>query len=295
MSTQLLRTLLIFALFSILPAGLRAADAPATAPATQSFTYKKIKNVELKMIVHYPPGWAATDKRPAIVFFFGGGWTNGTIAAFETQADYFAQRGLVTARADYRVKSRQDVTPKECVQDAKSAVRYLRQHAGTLGIDPDRIVASGGSAGGHIAACTSLAPGLDTPDPESAGEDATVSCKANLLILYNPVLHFGQNMMARVNNDQSIADAISPTLHLQKDSPATLLLYGTNDWLLNNGTEYMARCKELSVKCELFTAEGQQHGFFNREPWKERTTKRVEEFLVEVGYLKAEHEEKRHP
>ena len=87
---------------------------------TKTFTYTKTKQADLEIVVHYPPGWKETDKRPGIVFFFGGGWENGTIKAFEPQAQYLASRGMVAARADYRVKSRHDVTPDACVEDAKS-------------------------------------------------------------------------------------------------------------------------------------------------------------------------------
>ena len=250
------------------------------SPATKSFTYKKTKQADLEIIVHFPPGWKDTDKRPGIVFFFGGGWENGTIKAFERQGVYLANRGMVAARADYRVKSRHGVTPKECVEDAKSAVRWMRKNAATLGIDPDRIVAAGGSAGGHIAACTAFTPGL-----EAEGEDTKVSSKPNVLVLFNPVLRFGPQMMQRVGNDETIAKAISPTEHLTKDGPPTLLLYGTADWLLGQGEEFMKKSKELGHRAELFTAEGQPHAFFHRSPWFERTTQRMDEFLVSVGYL----------
>ena len=135
-----------------------AVVSPAFGQEPKSFTYKKTKQADLEIVVHFPPGWKETDKRPGIVFFFGGGWTNGTIKAFEPQAIYLASRGMVAACADYRIKSKHGVTPKECVEDAKSAVRWLRQNAAKLGIDPNRIAASGGSAGGHLAACTALTP-----------------------------------------------------------------------------------------------------------------------------------------
>ena len=112
---------------------------------TKTFTYTKTKQADLEIVVHYPAGWKDTDKRPGIVFFFGGGWENGTINAFKPQAEYLASRGMVSARADYRVKSRHGVTPKECVDDARAAMRWFRQNAGKLGVDPDKIVASGGS------------------------------------------------------------------------------------------------------------------------------------------------------
>jgi acetyl esterase/lipase len=250
--------------------------------AVKAFTYKKTKQADLQIHVHYPPDWKKDDKRPAIVFFFGGGWTSGTVNQFEPQASYLASRGMVAARADYRVKSRHDVTPDACVEDAKSAVRWLRQNAAMLGVDPDRIVASGGSAGGHIAACTACT-GLD---PE--GEDLKVSSKPNVLLLFNPVLRFDgvPDLMARINKDEKLGKALSPILHLSKDTPPTLLFYGKEDRLLKQGEEFMEKSKELSHKADIFLAEGVGHGFFNRSPWKEKTLVRADEFLESLSYVK---------
>jgi acetyl esterase len=249
---------------------------------TKTFTYTKTKQADLEMVVHFPPGWKETDERPGIVFFFGGGWENGTIKAFEPQAQYLASRGMVAARADYRVKSRHNVTPKDCVDDARTAIRWFRQNAGKLGVDPDKIVASGGSAGGHIAACTTLMPASETKDDQ-------VSCKANALLLFNPVLRFGPQLLKRVDNDEAIGKAISPILYLAKDSPPTLLFFGTDDFLFKQGEEFIQRSKELGHRAEMFTAENQPHGFFNRSPWREKTLQRADEFLVSLGYLQGKH------
>lgn len=248
---------------------------------TKTFTYSKTKQADLEMVVYFPPGWKDTDKRPGIVFFFGGGWENGTIKAFEPQAQYFASRGMVTARADHRVKSRHGVTPKECVDDARAALRWFRQNAGKLGVDPDKIVASGGSAGGHIAACTTLMPA-------SEDKDEKVSCQANALLLFNPVLRFGPQLLKRVNNDEAVGRAISPVLYLTKDSPPTLLFYGTQDWLLKQGEEFIQRSKALGHRAEMFTAEKQPHAFFHKSPWREKTLQRADQFLVALGYLQGE-------
>jgi len=252
------------------------------APSTKSFVYKKTPQADLELVVHYPPGWKETDKWPAIVFFFGGGWTGGRIEQFEPQSKHLASRGMVAARADYRVKSRHGVTPKECVEDAKSAVRWMRANAATLGVDPNRIVAAGGSAGGHVAACTAFAPGVVAED-----EDANVSSKPNALVLFNPVLRFTDipQLMSRISNDEALGKAMSPTLHLTKDAPPTLIFFGTADRLAAMGDEFMEKSKELGHKAELFTAEGQGHGFFNRPPWLDKTTQRMDEFLVSIGYL----------
>ncbi len=259
------------------------AEAPDEHPRQKSFVYKKAKQGELELHVHFPPGWRPGERRPAIVFFFGGGWTQGDVRQFEPQAKHFAQRGMVAARADYRVKSRHDVTPAECVEDAKSAVRWLRAHAVRLGIDPERIVAAGGSAGGHLAACTAFTEALD-----AESDDRSVSPRPNALVLFNPVMRFdGQpQLMQRIGNDEKLGRLLSPTLHVKQSSPPALLLYGKEDRLLAQGEEYVRQAKEAGCRAELFLADGVGHGFFNREPWLERTIQRADEFLVSLGYLK---------
>jgi len=237
---------------------------------TKTFTFKKTKQADLAIHVHFPPDWKKEDKRPAIVFFFGGGFQFGDVSQFVPQAAYFASRGMVAARADYRVKSRHGVEPDACVEDAKSAVRWLRQNAATLGLDADRLVACGSSSGGYLAASTAC-PGLE---PE--GEDLKFSSKANALILVNPFLPFVKD---KANWK------IVPTLHLSKDTPPTLILFGTKDELLPRADEYMAKSKEVGHKAEMFSAAGVGHGFAGKSPWREKVIQREDEFLVSLGYL----------
>lgn len=268
----------------------RAEVAQTTAAGTENikeFVYKKTPQGDLKIYLHLPPDWKAADKRPAIVFFFGGGWTGGTIEQFRPQATYLATRGLVTARADYRVKSRHGTTPRECVEDAKSAVRWLRQKAGELGIDPSRIIAAGGSAGGHIAACTATVEGLDAKD-----EDAAVASKPNALVLFNPVLDLVNlgNAAGKAASppNQEVAKQISPILYVKKDTPPMILFYGTSDRFAAQGRAMLARSKEVGNRAELYVAEGLPHGFFNKPPWTEITARQADEFLASLGYLKGE-------
>ena len=101
MNRQIPVFLILLAAFSSLVLGEPAATSPS-AITSKSFTYKTIDKTKLEMAVDFPPDWKATDHRPAIVFFFGGGWTNGTIKSFETQASYLASRGMVAEQADYR-------------------------------------------------------------------------------------------------------------------------------------------------------------------------------------------------
>lgn len=67
--------------------------------------YKTIdEDVNLKLYIFNPAGHKVTDKSPAIVFFFGGGWNSGTPTQFAPQAKYMASRGMVAICAEYRTK-----------------------------------------------------------------------------------------------------------------------------------------------------------------------------------------------
>src|SRR5690349_15432387 len=156
-----------------------AQQSPRTA------TFKQTPQGPLEVTVNYPANWKPTDARSSIIFFFGGGWTGGSVEHFSRQAAYFATRGMVAIRADYRIASKHHTEPDAAVEDARTALRWVRGHANELGIDPNRIVAAGGSSGGHLAACTAQCP-VATP----AGEDSTVSPRPNALILFNPVLDY---------------------------------------------------------------------------------------------------------
>jgi acetyl esterase/lipase len=242
--------------------------------------YKKTPQGELAIHIHFPRDWSASDKRPAIVFFFGGRWVSGTVEQFKLQAHYLAWRGMVAARADYRVRSRHETTPDKCVEDGKSAVRWLRKNAARFGIDPDRIVASGGSAGGHVAACTYTTPGLD-----AEGEDVTVSARPNLLILYNPVLDCTDERIAQRMGSAEMAKRLSPNWNLDKKVPPAIAFYGSKDRFAAQGEEFLRLSAELGNAVELYVADGQPHGFFNRAPWHQRTTLLADGFLVKHGYL----------
>jgi acetyl esterase/lipase len=251
---------------------------------SKAVTYKTVGDKELKIHLHFPPNWKSRDRRPAIIFFFGGGWTGGNPEQFEFQADYLAGRGMVAARADYRVKSRDGVTPDKCVEDARSAVRWMRKNARRLGIDPKKLVASGGSAGGHLAACMMIADSV-----EAEGDDLSISTIPQAMVLFNPVLSFeNEQMIERLGDNKRLARKISPTAHLDRNSPPALILFGTNDRLKVFGDDYWKKAEEIGVRADKFLAEGQPHGFFNRSPWRERTLIAADKFLASLGYLKGE-------
>lgn len=286
---------LSLALFLTVCAGVAAEKKPAKAKAkaapirlttaavkSEERVFKTTPQGELKLHLFFPPDWKPTDKRPSIVFFFGGGWKSGAYTQFVPQAEYFAARGLVAASADYRINSVHQTTPDKCVEDAKSAVRWMRAHAAELGLDPGRLIASGGSAGGHLAAATALLPGFD-----AAGEAGKVSCVPDALVLFNPALNL--TLIDReIPGSQApdIRKEISPTLFLKAGAPPTIIFFGTADALKAHGDEFLDKAGALGLRCEQWTAAGQPHGFFNRSPWIEATARKADEFLASLGYLK---------
>jgi acetyl esterase/lipase len=260
------------------------AFAVGETPGSNNMIYKTVGERELRIYIDYPPGWKAGDSRPGIIFFFGGGWFKGMLEKFKPQAKYFASRGMVAARADYRVKSRDGVRPDECVKDARSAVRWMRQNARKLGIDPEKLITSGGSAGGHLAACMMIPKSV-----EADSDDLSISTIPQAMVLFNPALNFhDERIIGQLNGDKKLADKISPTLHMSRKTPPALILFGTEDKLKIHGEEYWKKAEALGVRADKYLAEGQGHGFFNRSPWRERTLIATDRFLASLGFLEGE-------
>jgi acetyl esterase/lipase len=221
------------------------------------------------------------------VFFFGGGWTGGNPRQFFPHCRHLASQGMVAVSAEYRVRSRHGTTPFECVADGKSAVRYMRSHAKELGIDPKRIAAAGGSAGGHVAACTAT---IQSYDEET--ENKSIASTPNALVLFNPVVdttelgygakRFGDN-----------PTALSPVHHVREGLPPTIIFHGTADTTVpfENVERFCRKMREVGNTCTVIPFEGKKHGFFNYDREEDHrsyneTVAHMDEFLRTHGFIK---------
>lgn len=295
-----------FPLLPLLASVLLAAAVPARAqrnyPPTiegaAEHVYKSVgegeEAADLKLWAFYPKDDRA-EPWPAIVFFFGGGWKAGSPEQFVPHCRHLARRGMIAVAADYRVSSRHGVKAADCVEDARDAMRFLHREAGRLGIDPERIAAGGGSAGGHLAACLGT---LSSGDPEVRPE---------LMALFNPAVVLapldGKNPWPKDRSEElrermgTDPEALSPAHHVSADTPPAILFHGMADTAVPYATAeaFATKMAKVGVPCELKGYEGAGHGFFNASrkhegdgpsPY-ERTLEQLDRFLVERGWLRA--------
>jgi acetyl esterase len=256
----------------------------SSAYTQQKILYKQMEDTKLYMEIYHPKSMDSAKKYPVIVFYFGGGWSSGSISQFEPHAKYFSQRGMVCVLVDYRVKDRQQTTPFESLKDAKSSIRFLREHADIFHIDTSKIVAAGGSAGGHLAAATAL---ID--DYNESSDNQSISCIPNALVLYNPVIDngpggYGYNKIGEAYKN------FSPLHNIREGMPPAIIFLGTNDLLIPVETaKYFQKAMEkVKSQCVLKLYEGQGHGFFNYKnlEYYKKTVLDTDEFLQSIGYLK---------
>jgi acetyl esterase/lipase len=266
----------LLAFWLVWSAGVVSAQQPP-APAIPdnviyepSVAYASADPQQVMDIVR-PRGGAQTH--PAVLFVHGGGFRAGSRKGYLSQCIRLAQHGYVTATADYRLAPAAPYPA--AVHDVKAAVRYLRANAGKLTIDPTRIGATGGSAGGHLVLMLGLTGGM--PQFEGDGPNRDQSSRVACVVdMYGPsdfTKSYGKSVdaaevlplflggdleHARLKHIQA-----SPLNWVTPDAAPTLAIQGTKDRYVNyeQSVWLIDRMLSVGVEAELETIDGADHGF----------------------------------
>ena len=299
-SCQFIMKLSLVLSFAALSAASSLAQTPKNNPmtndhvgklaaplkATREIVYKKVADRELHLHLFNPAGWQASDKRACYITIHGGGWTGGEPRRMYPFADHYAKLGLVGISVRYRLhNAKLNVSVFDCVKDARSAVRYVRAHAGELGIDPQKIIVSGGSAGGHLAVATAMFESVN-----ENGEDTKVSAVPNALVLLFPVIDTSAEGYGNAKIGGRWKE-LSPAHNVRAGLPPTITFHGTGDTVtpFKGAQTFHDAMLQAGNRSELVVNKGGAHGYLMRtQALYEECLSKSDVFLSSLGLVKTQ-------
>jgi acetyl esterase len=283
---RLLRALAVVAFWTELSAATPTVSSDV--PEVETKVFKTVNGQDLKLFLHQPASRPGADRRPAILMIHGGGWVGGGVSVFDQQARHFARRGMVCAVIEYRLLAKDNLDPPLiCIQDVKSAMRWLRANAADLRVDAQRIAAMGASAGGHLAAFLGMMDGCDDP-----ADDLKISAHAQATILLNPVLHNGPGEWGYgYKRTREEYRRYSPFHNVTSAAAPAIVFLGTKDRLIKVAMieEFARAMHAAGVRCDAHFYDGQDHSFFNAHneagKYFRLTLDATDKFLVSLGWI----------
>jgi acetyl esterase/lipase len=242
-------------------------------------TYKTVDGFNLDAHIFIPKDLKEGEKRPALVYFHGGSWSEGKPDWGFGNSKY----GFVVVCIEYRYYDRYGTLPFEGVSDAKSAIRWIRKNADELNIDGNKIIATGNSAGGHLALCTAIIDALDEQN-----EDLSISSKPNALILksavYDPTRNAWFEYLLENKNDIL---KISPIHNVKGGLPPTIIFHSTDDPMVHFKTakDFANKMKDAGNDCILYELNGLGHFIWWQSEYYKIADPAIRNFYKKLGYL----------
>ncbi len=262
---------------------------PPAVELQKEIEYGKVGDRSLHLDLYKPR--KLQGKVPGLIFIHGGGWKTGKLQDYRVYTSWFAEQGYVAATITYRL-SKEAKFPA-AVEDAKCAVRWMRKHADSLGVDPDKIVAIGGSAGGHL----SMMVGYSSDDKslEGTGGHTDVSSKVAAVVnIYGPYdLETPEGKSAGVVRDflgkNSYQEApelwkrVSPATYLDENDPPTLIIHGTIDEVVpvEQADRIAKRLGDLKIPFRYLRIDGWPHAMDAAMPMNVYCRSQILRFLKE--------------
>ncbi len=256
--------------------------------------YKTADTVKLNVDIFYTGQSFKRENNTAIVFFHGGGWAYGTPGEFFSTCERYARMGIVTFSVDYRLcidngeTPSKTISPIECVMDAKSAIRWVRENAGKFHLDKNKIVAAGQSAGGHLALCTAM---IDEYNEKS--DNPGISCRPDALLLFSACVNAVEGWCDRLMGDRREKIwSISPAHNMKSGLPPMIEFHGIDDEQVPKWTVqfFDNEMKKKGNYFELHTYEGRKHYLGDGNPkysryYDDEILKLADEFLRKFNLL----------
>jgi acetyl esterase/lipase len=239
---------------------------------------------------------------PGVIMFHGGGWIESSKSTMSSFYNRFLAHGFVVCNVEYRMASKDKsgaYTPDSAlapaaVEDALSAAKWFADHAAQYHVDPNRIVVTGASAGGHLA----LMVGLCTPDAK-LGPTAPADFKIAAIVNgYGPA-----DMLETLKGDgaakqwipeslpdrMEIAKRVSPMNYVRKDIPPLLTVVGEKDHGLAGNQKLVDQLKAAGADAQIHVVAGAGHGFNTPAPAWPDAEKTMFEFLAAKGIIPGAH------
>ena len=258
-------------------------------------TYKQVQGYDLEVHIFSAEGMLGNGSNPAIAFFHGGGWSSGDPSEFDEACIRYARKGFITLSFQYRLSANVDgsiphpgITPVESVKDARSAMRWIREHAAELGVDPNRLAACGQSAGGQLALSTALVGHVN-----EYTDNLTISPVPNALILYSSNVNTLEAWADRLMGERREEIwSISPHHNLKPGLPPTIEFHGEEDrmvpiWVVRH---FIKKAESMGNRIEFVPFEGRRHYLGDGDDqygryYDEGVLERTDRFLADLGWI----------
>jgi acetyl esterase len=247
-------------------AATRLENRKLTRADVDARVYKIAGGREVELHIFYPDGYRADSDSayPVALNFHGGGWSQGPIEWGYGDARFMTELGFVGIAVGYRLALSGDASAFDSMKDAASAIRWVRTHARELNVDPNRVLAMGHSAGGHLALCSAM-----FPNARERGEDGRVSSVPNMVVALAPAVDVGRDgyFIERLRGQVSAIDC-SPIDNVRDIGVPVLIVHGSSDEVLPlAGIErFAAAMGDAGNDIELKVFPGGKHGLFYEDP-----------------------------
>lgn len=298
----MMKKLLMFSMLSIVASPVRAQDSPLGWAARLEIEYRIVPNVTYLTSSNYESKLdlyvtrTADKPLPTLIWIHGGGWTGGVKESATGIPAYLAM-GMNVVNVEYRLA--RTASAPAAVEDCRCALRWVIQHAKEYGIDVNRLVVSGGSAGGHLALTTGMLPasaGLDRqcPGPDNLKVAAIVNwfgiSDVNELLDGPNMKAYAVTWLGSALDRDQIARRVSPLTYVRPGLPPILTIHGDADPTVpyTQSVRLHKALADAGVPNELMTMAGGKHGYACCTPTQRvEAYAKIREFLVRQHVLEA--------